>query len=218
MAWTQEQRDSYKAKLKKNKLDRAARLEKANSRTEQGKRELIKLIEEKRAVVVFQPTTLDDMLRGIGKTKWDCKCVAMGYVKLLSDTYSKFEDMAKAWDALTPAKQKATSLDALCEAAGVPVSEFLARVAPKAHEIGSNLAKMFVGMAQPHMVKRSIEAGMESDGFRDRQMILQSGGIAPSPKGINVNVQQNNQQNNVSESALPDFDSDCIDLVATVRE
>lgn len=218
MAWTQEQRDSYKAKLKQGKLDRAARLVKANSRAEQGKRELIKLIEEKRAVVVFQPTTLDDMLRGIGKTKWDCKCVAMGYVKLLSDTYSKFEDMAKAWDAMTPAKQKATSLDALCEAVDMPVSEFLARVAPKAREIGSNLAKMFVGMAQPHMVKRSIEAGMEADGFKDRQLILQSGGTAPSPKGIQIVNQQNNQQVNSEPSALPDFDSQVIDLVATVRE
>ena len=139
---------------------------------------------------------------------------AMKYVRLLSDGSVKLDTMAKLWDSMGDHRQKQTSLEQLCEKVELGVPEFIGLIAPRAYQMGHTLAKLFVGLAQPELAQVSIAAARnKKDGFKDRQMILQSGGIAPSPKGIQIAV----NQTNVTQSELPDFDSQTIDLADTVR-
>ena len=91
-------------------------------------------------------------------------------------------------------------------------------MAPKAWELGSNLAKLFVGLALPGMVEKAIQYGREEKNFRDRQLILQSGGVAPTPHRATINVNQNNAQWNAGHSTLADFSQDTIELVAAIRD
>jgi hypothetical protein len=164
---------------------------------------------------VLEKTTIEAMFRGAGKEPVVVtRRKAMQYVRLLSDRHPKLDALAVAWDKMSDSKQRATPLEDLCAQVGLPVTEFIALVAPRAYEMGHKLARLFVGLAQPELAKVSIEAGLDKEnGFKDRQMMLQAGGTAPSPKGIQIAV----QQTNVSAGELPDFDNQTIDLADTVR-
>ncbi len=139
---------------------------------------------------------------------------AMKYVRLLSDRSPKLRALAEAWDGMGEHRQRTTSLDTLCQKVDLAVPEFLAQVAPRAYEMGHTLAKLFVGLAQPELAQIAIACARDrKTGFKERQMLLQAGGIAPSSKGIQIAV----NQTNVTTSELPDFDAQTIDLADCVR-
>src|SRR5215469_2450732 len=106
----------------------------------------------------------------------------------------------------------------LCRRVDLPIKHFIAHVAPQAYELGSNLAKLFTGLALPELVMKAIENRMAAHDFKDRQMILQAAGVVPSPHGATIHVNQNNAQWNSGNSRLPDFSQDVIELVAAIRD
>lgn len=207
MAWTPETRAKYTAKYK----------ERVRLGLQPSQKEKMKQALAKRLHPALRHPTIESMFQGKkNEPLIDTRRNAIKYVRLLSDGHPKLAALANAWDKMPESKQLRTPLDSLCEKVELPVPEFIALVAPRAYEMGHKLAKLFVGLAQPELAQVAIAAAMDKkSGFKDRQMMLQAGGTAPTPKGIQIAVQQNNQ---INTSELPDFDNQTLDLVDSARD
>lgn len=211
MAWNPEARAKYKPRTKKQLLVAA----KAADPSGAARAELSELFRTRKAVAsTGYHTTLDEMFSGLGKTAYDAKCVFMQYVRWSSKDDERLLPLWEAWDKLSEPQRKKRKLEDLCTEAEVSIPDLLAIVTPRAYSIGSNLSKIFVSMAQPMLAQKAISEGM-GQSFKDRQMILQAGGTAPTPHGTTINVQQNNAQ--VNQSALPDFSETVLDIVDAAR-
>lgn len=208
MAWTPELRKKYNER-QKEKLRLGLILSPTQQRA-QNRARMEKLLHP-----TLRRPTIEAMFQGEKKEPLVVtRHNAMKYVRLLCDKSPKLAALADAWDKLPESKQKTTSLDMLCEKVELPVPEFIALVAPRAYEMGHKLAKLFVGLAQPELARVAIAAAKDKkNGFKDRQMMLQAGGTAPSPQGINVAI-QNTQ---ITTTDMPDFDGQTIDLAEAVR-
>lgn len=162
---------------------------------------------------VLHRISLESLFQEEGATILQTRRTVMKYVRYLCDTNPKLDALAVAWDKMGEARQTKTSLEDLCSQVQLPVPELLAAIVPRAWEMGHQLAKLQVGLAQPTLAKIAISAAKDKkSGFRDRQMLMQAGGIAPSPKGIQIAVNQTNVTN-----GMPDFDNQTIDLAEAVR-
>jgi hypothetical protein len=172
------------AKRRKSHKEKLELIRDSINQAERGREELLRLVEEGRVQVGVVRPALDEMFRSDGETLCDARLKVICFVRMCADSNRKLGDMVDRWDALSEQKQKKTTLDQLCQVVGLPAAEFIGIFAPRAYDLGFNLSKMFVGMAQPELVKRSIEAAMDTKtGFADRRMLLQAGGTAPSSKG-----------------------------------
>lgn len=212
MAWTAEQRDKYRHK---KKADRLALIKSADPK-QQAKAELAQLFKERKAnAALFGELTLEAAFRGSGTTAINSRLVAVNLARMMSGDNEKLASVCKAWDNLTALQQKKTTLDDLCALVNLPIPEFIGVVAPEAFRYGINMAKMFVGMAQPNLVKKSIEVALTPEGVKDREMLFKATGLVPTSKGINIVNSQTNQAN--GGSGMPDFSEEVIDLVAAVR-
>ena len=213
MPWTPEDRAKYPRK--KNKAERLELIRNADV-SGRSRVELAQLLKERKAnAALFGTQTLEQSFQCAGVSTLDARETMVRVAGMLAASNEKLAKIVEIWDGLCTSKKKQTTLDQLCKMVDMQVWEFIGTAGAEAARIGIETARMLVGMAQPQLIQKAIEFGMTPEGFKDRQLVLQAGGIAPSPKGINIALQQNNQQ--VSGSQLPDFELDELDIVQAVR-
>jgi len=213
MPWTPEDRAKYPRKKKK-----AERLELIRNSDVSGRSrvELAQLLKERKAnAALFGTQTLEQSFQCAGVSTLDARETMVRVAGMLAASNEKLAKIVEIWDGLCTSKKKQTTLDQLCKMVDMQVWEFIGTAGAEAARIGIETARMLVGMAQPQLIQKAIEFGMTPEGFKDRQLVLQAGGIAPSPKGINIALSQTTQQ--VSGSTLPDFETDELEIIEAVR-
>jgi hypothetical protein len=101
----------------------------------------------------------------------------------------------RAYDSLTDLEKLATPVEDIAYACGIG-SLRLTEVAQTAMFLSGQLQyKLLMASAMPKVVRKSLEMAQTSKGLHDREMMLKSGGILPTPKGTQIAIQ------NVHESA-----------------
>lgn len=111
------------------------------------------------------------------------------YARLLVETDPRFAVMLDIWDESKPGDQDRLSLEGLARAADISPGELLGKVTQVAYEHNTNLANYMASVHQPDIVEHTINRALTDDGFKDRKLILESLGFAPTPKGPSILIQ-----------------------------
>jgi len=110
-----------------------------------------------------------------------------GLVELarLSDD-ERVQAVVADYDSLDKCRRQNTRLEVLCEGHGIAAREFLGAVVSAAFDYSTDLSRLIAALAQPRVVTAAVRNAVRQPGFRDREMLLQSSGFAPTPKGISI--------------------------------
>ena len=85
----------------------------------------------------------------------------------------KVRKVAAQWEALGGREKATASLDQLCEEAGIKAGHFLGQLMAYCWKWNLNAAKLIVSQAMPGIMQKTVERALESDGFRDRKMVME---------------------------------------------
>jgi hypothetical protein len=122
------------------------------------------------------------------------------------------------WDGMTPSAKRLTRIETLCAAHQIDPIHFFSVVNEAAMKFRDNALLMIASMSSPALLEKSVEYGMEKEGFKDRQAILQHAGIFPSPQGTRINILNQNSAKAAAQSeanvdrGLPSFERSISDL------
>lgn len=130
----------------------------------------------------------------------------------------------KWWTAyadLLPGQRITCSYDDVCAASGVRPSELMAEMVTTAMEQAIDVGNLVAASVHPAIVHQAGKSakrigGQHAEiGFKDRMLMLQARGFAPTPKGVNVNVHASaNAQAAAVAAADPSVPSFADDLAA----
>jgi hypothetical protein len=116
------------------------------------------------------------------------------------------------WQKLSTHGKRVTKVEDLCAARQIDPFHFLAVVNEAAMKFRDNALLLIASMNAPILLEKSAQYGMQKDGFKDRQAILQHAGIFPSPQGTRINILNQNSAKAASQSeanvdrGLPTFE------------
>jgi hypothetical protein len=143
--------------------------------------------------------------------------------------HSKNEKIMSAvhkWDSLSKVEKGRTSLDMLCTSVDIPPADLLKEVTGIAYELNTDISNFIAAAYQPQVVTAGVKRAMQRDGVDDRRMLYQHSNFIPTNKGTNIAIGVNASaqaaaaaKNTVQgdESGLPDFETDTIRTIASVR-
>jgi len=77
------------------------------------------------------------------------------------------------WEGIAASQKMTASLDALCQEAGVTPGHFLGQMMAHCWKWNINAINLMTSQAMPGVIEKTIERAMESDGYRERKMLLQ---------------------------------------------
>jgi hypothetical protein len=126
--------------------------------------------------------------------------------------------LIEEWDRLTPTGKRTNRIEDLCAAHQIDPCHFFSVVNEAAMRFRDNATLMLSSMHAPALLEKSIEFGMEKDGFKDRQAVLQGAGVFPSPQGTRINILNNNSAKAAAQAeanvqrGLPSFEASMSDL------
>lgn len=104
----------------------------------------------------------------------------------------EIRNVVTLWDRTPPSKRRNLLIENLCERANVDCRWLVEKAAGMLFDLGADLTKMIVALAQPEVVQKTIECAMGEDGYKDRKLFLQGSGFIPAPVsqfGLMVNNQ-----------------------------
>jgi hypothetical protein len=140
----------------------------------------------------------------------DGRAIVLSYARELGLTDNRYRDFIRDYDA-----DKKIDLGVLCERHKIPPAEFLAdvnkiafSVTDEAMLLSKAISTKIVAAHLPKVVKRGMLEGAKADGIADRHFTLQQQGFHVAPKGVNISMNQVNQQ----QAGLPSFEDDTKDL------
>lgn len=102
----------------------------------------------------------------------------------------KFLDV---YDSLPNVVRKAVPIEAFCAAASISPLRLLEIIAGTAWRLSASTSTIMHAMAQPKVVKKSIDVALTDEGIADRTILHKAAGFLPMPRNqTTVNVNQNN--------------------------
>jgi hypothetical protein len=131
----------------------------------------------------------------------------------------KFQMFVHKWDEATMTERRYISLEDLCAAGDIPLSEIFGEVAKVAFQQAVDVSAYIAAVELPNVVAASVRHAKKNS-FFDRQMLMQGAGVAPTPKGTTINMNQSNSNNAQSatvERGLPVFEDDSATISRAVR-
>lgn len=136
--------------------------------------------------------------------------------------HSAVKVIVEEWDRRSRRGRLSTSLEALCDGAGVSPGDFLGEVVKAAFDHNTDVAKLVMAVNIPRVVQNSVKAALTPKGFRDREMLMQATGIAPRGGGgihVNTTAIAGARANAVADQGgLPAFERDATLIAQAVRE
>lgn len=112
------------------------------------------------------------------------------------------------------------SFDDICAAAGVRPADLMSAIVSTAMEYGTDVGNLVAAAVHPQLVHQAGKSAKRIGGpyaelgFKDRLLMLQANGFAPTPKGTNVHVHANASANAqaaaaaAAEPSVPSFSDD----------
>ena len=85
----------------------------------------------------------------------------------------KVRKVVTQWEGIAASQKMTASLDALCQEAGVTPGHFLGQMMAYCWKWNINAINLMTSQAMPGVIEKTIERAMESDGYRERKMLLQ---------------------------------------------
>jgi hypothetical protein len=122
------------------------------------------------------------------------------------------------WDKLTPAGKVSTRIEDICRARQIDAMHFFSVVNEAAMKFRDNASLMIASINMPGLVQKSVEYGMEREGFKDRQAIFQHSGFVPTPQGTRINILNQNSAKAAAQAeatvdrGLPSFEASITEL------
>jgi hypothetical protein len=151
-----------------------------------------------------------------------------GFVEMMRwarEVEPKLGPIVRAWDDLSLAKRRSTSLDQLAQASPeLTISRIAGAVAEAAMQHGMNMSNMIAGMAHPKIVQTSIERALRPDGIQDRKLQFMHSGFLPHEGGSVFNVSASAAAESLTSTvvqtgpALPSFEAETIERTKLIRE
>jgi hypothetical protein len=142
------------------------------------------------------------------------RSIVLSYLRQMALTDETYKKLIQAYDA-----DKKLDLGALCNELKIPHATLLADVMKEAYPIieeALNLSKMIstgiVAARLPKVVERSLIEGAKREGITDRHFTLQNEGFHTAPKGMSINVNQNQ-----INAGLPNFEDETKSLADILR-
>ncbi len=127
----------------------------------------------------------------------DGKLIALSYARTLSFKDDRYHELIATYDG-----NRSIDLGTLCEQCKIPPQDFLADInramyplIDEAMNFAKGLATDIIAQRLPKVVQRGMIEGAKADGIADRHFTLQKEGFHTAPKGMMINV---NQQNNTA--------------------
>jgi len=131
----------------------------------------------------------------------------------------------------TPDSHKSKlKLEALCETAGIPSSEFLGSTIAAIYSRNVDIGKMIAAASHPKVVEATVENAQTRNGFMDRKMMHDHMGFLPLPKGMNINIDNSKKTlvaggqsdlsrpvENLAKTALPSFEDEITQGTRAIR-
>lgn len=94
--------------------------------------------------------------------------------------------------SLPPYLRRLVPIEGYCLAAGVPSSRVLELIAGACVRIARNASTIIASVTHPDVVKKTIEMALTDEGYEDRNTLHKAVGFLPTPKGSQINIQNNN--------------------------
>ncbi|HEV2172525.1 MAG TPA: hypothetical protein VGR71_03110 [Nitrospira sp.] len=145
---------------------------------------------------------------------------AIEAARLVGEKDERFRMVVYAYEETPESDRPKLKLEALCETAGIPTSEFLGSTIAAIHSRNVDIGKLIASAAHPKVVEATIENAQTRNGFMDRKMMHDHVGFLPLPKGMNINIDNSKKTlvaggesnlrpvENLSRTALPSFEDD----------
>lgn len=159
-------------------------------------------------------TTLERILAGIPEGR----NTAIAYARQLALKDDRYKEFVRALDG-----DRKQDLGLLCNQHEIAPQDFLADINREAFPVIEEAMKFARGIAQgivaerlPKVVHRGMIEGAKADGVTDRHFTLQKEGFHVTPKGTNINVNQ--QQINQQAAGLPVFEDQTNELAQILKD
>jgi hypothetical protein len=140
----------------------------------------------------------------------DGRKIAISYVRQIALDDDEWKALARDIDA-----DKRADLGDLCTKHKIAHADFLARIVKESFPIADEALKLshiistkVVAQRLPKVVERGMIEAAKSDGVTDRHFILEKEGFHAARKGMNINLNQVNQQ----AAGLPIFEDEARSL------
>ena len=144
--------------------------------------------------------------------------MAIAYARQLALTDERYKELMRAFD-----EDKQCDLGDLCTKHEIAPQDFLADVNRTAYPVieeamkfARHIAQGIVAERLPKVVHRGMIEGAKADGVTDRHFTLQKEGFHATPKGMNINVSQ--QQINQQAAGLPIFEDQTKELADILKD
>lgn len=142
----------------------------------------------------------------------------MEIAKLAPQIEPELAVVLEDWESLSTSGKLRSCIEDLCSARNIDPWHFFSVVNEAAMKFRENATLMIASMNAPGLLEKSVEYGMQKDGFKDRQAVLQSAGVFPSPQGTRISILNQNSARAAAQSdanverGLPSFERSILDM------
>lgn len=155
---------------------------------------------------------------------------AIEAARLVGEKDERYQMLVYAYEQTAESQRSMLKLEALCEAAAIPTSEFLGSTIAAIHSRNIDIGKLIASAAHPKVVEATIENAQTRNGFMDRKMMHDHVGFLPLPKGMNINIDNSKKTliaggqsdlsrpvENIARTALPSFEDEMTQGTRAIR-
>lgn len=114
---------------------------------------------------------------------------AFGILKHIAMRDSECEEakLMASWEEVHAIHGSATTPELIAAGAGMTESHMLGIITEACHSMKVSVAKLIAALNMDEVMERAVKEAKKSTGFKDRERLLQSVGLYPTPAGVTIN-------------------------------
>lgn len=114
---------------------------------------------------------------------------AFAVLKHIAAADSECEEarLMASWEEIHSVHGEATTPEMIAAGAGMTPSHMLGLITEACHAMKVNVAKLIAALNMDEVMERAVKEAKKPTGFKDRERLLQSAGLYPTPAGVTIN-------------------------------
>lgn len=114
---------------------------------------------------------------------------AFGILKHIAmrDSASEEAKLMASWEETHAVHGEKTTPEMIAAGAGITESHMLGIITEACHAMKVNVAKLIAALNMDEVMERAVKEARKPTGFKDRERLLQSVGLYPTPAGVTIN-------------------------------